>query len=130
MSTNEIRAALRRMKQITSGEEEENPRPKIAILGEIANLRAALGAYETHHDFVAGDLVRQKDACRIYDDSISDNRIAIVVEVYPRPRTIATTPDCYPVTMTIGEWDVSDGTFVFFQVDGARYEPFYAEDLG
>lgn len=100
--------------------------PKISRDGEIENLRAALSALQMANQFSVGDIVSQKPGCRLYRD-ISDNGLAIVVELLPSPMPANDGQDaashCFrqTVDMVIGQWTL-DGSFILHHVDSRRYE--------
>jgi hypothetical protein len=108
--------------------QEDEPKIKISLGGEIECLTDAYCALLTTHKFTPGMIIRQKPACRIYKD-LGDNGIAIVIELLPEP-ILTGLNEHYgsdglrmPVDMVVGEWRASAGAFVIHHVDSRRFEP-------
>jgi hypothetical protein len=115
------------LRRMADEAQQEMDRPKISRIGEIEVLREGLRLLNTAHNFSPGMIVQQKPGCENYK-TLSDNGVAIVVEVLAEPIIISREDDLggmnfrTPMDMIIGEYS-SDGNFCLFYVDKRRFEP-------
>lgn len=100
--------------------DEAPERPKSGLAGEIANLKESLAAYLTEHKFEPGTIIRQKPACRVYNEP-SENKIAIVVKMLSDPRQGSCPGEVDD--MLIAYWLAEGKRLVLIQVCSARWEP-------
>lgn len=99
----------------------EVERPKITYAGEVANLREAYRAVNQPHLFLPGDIIRQREGCRLYQE-YSDNSIRVFLEYMTEPRTVIDDDgNTRRFDAVTGMW--TDGVFLTFQVDSSRFEP-------
>lgn len=94
------------------------------------DLRDALSALNTVHEFSVGQIVRQKRSCRLYKDG--DGEFSIVVQVFDEPFFESTEDSSSSffrsrIDIVIGQR--ADDRFILFHIDSRRYEPVPLDEL-